>query len=473
MIRNKYKIEKKSALELKAEDAAAKAAELRQQLQDALDEGQKVRRRTRRKAAKTHKKIAKQADKRAALVQKKAKKVGHVVADKTPADASSAGKALLGGLAAKKAADKTPCAGKALVGGLTAKKAVDAAPLAGKALLGGLAAKKAVDAAKNASFGDSDHSSTHSSSVRSLTRPGSFDTTLQSPNHDAFVSGSGVDYSALADDHSDDHSSLKAPAGLAGLAAAGLAAAAASGKAEPVVDKAQSTVMDEVVPRIVDVLKGLADQAGSVKETVADKAAAAADTARETVADARDDDSHGALKAVSGLFAADKAAPLVDRISERASEAADTISGTKAAEAESKRRSGTVLMVLGLAAAAAAAALTAMKQSQPKEDPWATPLLDPYTPSSTGTAGDVTSVGSQGAATVAFSEDAQGTDVDLTPAESAQGGDTASVLEPVENQTYPTDAVSDAATTPVDDGAGELLDDKTQVIKLDENGQPR
>lgn len=454
MIRNKYKIEKKSALELKAEDAAAKAAELREQLQAALDDGQKVAKRTQKKAKKTHKKIAKQADKRAALAQKKAKKVAHVVADKTPDDAPSAGKALLGGLAAKKAAD--------------------VAPLAGKALLGGLAAKKAADVAKSASTGGSDHSS----SVRPLTRTGSFGTTLQSPNHDAFVSGSGVDHAALADTRSgDDSSSLKAPAGLAGLAAAGLAAAAASGKAEPLVEKAQSTVSDEVVPRLLDALKGLADQAGSVKETVADKAAVVADSARESLEDVRsDDDSHGALKAASGLFAAAKSAPLAERLSEHASEAADTISGTKAAQAESKRRSGTVLMVLGLAAAAAAAALTAMKQAQPKDDPWATPLLDPYTPASTdatGTAGDVSAVGSQSPATVAFSEDAQGTDVDLTPAESAQGGDTASVLSPVEDQTYPAEAVSDAATTPVDDGAGELLDDKTQVIKLDENGQPR
>jgi ElaB/YqjD/DUF883 family membrane-anchored ribosome-binding protein len=48
------------------------------------------------------------------------------------------------------------------------------------------------------------------------------------------------------------------------------------------------------------------------------------------------------------------------------------------------RRKGKILLTLGILAAAAAAAAMVFKKSAPREDPWATPLEDPYTAPTSG-----------------------------------------------------------------------------------------
>ena len=49
-----------------------------------------------------------------------------------------------------------------------------------------------------------------------------------------------------------------------------------------------------------------------------------------------------------------------------------------------RKKRGKVLMALGLLSAAAAGVAAFMKRSAPKDDPWATPLEDPYVAPSTG-----------------------------------------------------------------------------------------
>ena len=81
-------------------------------------------------------------------------------------------------------------------------------------------------------------------------------------------------------------------------------------------------------------------------------------------------------------FAAASAAAKDEAVS-RGSGAAAVISGDAVASPKRKKK-GRVLLTLGLFAAAAAAAAAFMKKSAPKDDPWATPLADPYVAPSAG-----------------------------------------------------------------------------------------
>ncbi len=81
-------------------------------------------------------------------------------------------------------------------------------------------------------------------------------------------------------------------------------------------------------------------------------------------------------------FAAASAAAKDEAVS-RGTDAAAVISGDAVASPKRKKK-GRVLLTLGLFAAAAAAAGAFMKKSAPKDDPWATPLADPYVAPSAG-----------------------------------------------------------------------------------------
>ena len=86
-------------------------------------------------------------------------------------------------------------------------------------------------------------------------------------------------------------------------------------------------------------------------------------------------------EAITAWAAASAAAK--DEVVSRGAGAAAVVKGNAVATPRHKKR-GRVLMALGLLGAAVAAVTTFLKKSAPKDDPWATPLTDPYTAPSTG-----------------------------------------------------------------------------------------
>src|SRR5450759_5110586 len=72
-----------------------------------------------------------------------------------------------------------------------------------------------------------------------------------------------------------------------------------------------------------------------------------------------------------------------DEVVSRGSGAAAVVSGNAVAVPK-RKKCRRVLMALGLIGAAGAAAAAFMKKSAPKDDPWATPLADPYVAPPTG-----------------------------------------------------------------------------------------
>ena len=105
----------------------------------------------------------------------------------------------------------------------------------------------------------------------------------------------------------------------------------------PKVDTARDKIVDELIPRIA--------------EAIAAWAAASAAARDEAVSRGQ-----GAAAVISG----------------------DAVAAPKGGK---KRKA---LLVLGLVGAAGAAAMTVMKKSAPKDDPWTTPLADPYGTTSNG-----------------------------------------------------------------------------------------
>ena len=86
-------------------------------------------------------------------------------------------------------------------------------------------------------------------------------------------------------------------------------------------------------------------------------------------------------EAITAWAAASAAAK--DEAVSRGAGAAAVISGDAVAAPKRKKR-GRVLMTLGLLGAAGAAVSAFLKKSAPKDDPWSTPLEDPYFAPSTG-----------------------------------------------------------------------------------------
>ena len=86
-------------------------------------------------------------------------------------------------------------------------------------------------------------------------------------------------------------------------------------------------------------------------------------------------------EAITAWAAASAAAK--DEAVARGTGAAAVVKGDAVAAPKRKKR-GRVLMTLGLLGAAAAAVTSFLKRSAPKDDPWATPLTDPYVTPSNG-----------------------------------------------------------------------------------------
>jgi len=86
-------------------------------------------------------------------------------------------------------------------------------------------------------------------------------------------------------------------------------------------------------------------------------------------------------EAITAWAAASAAAK--DEAVSRGAGAAAVVKGDAVATPKRKKR-GRVLMTLGLLGAAGAAVTSFLKKSAPKDDPWATPLTDPYIAPSTG-----------------------------------------------------------------------------------------
>ncbi|MHB8185808.1 MAG: hypothetical protein ACYDDU_06910 [Dermatophilaceae bacterium] len=116
----------------------------------------------------------------------------------------------------------------------------------------------------------------------------------------------------------------------------------------PKVDIARDKIVDELLPRVAEAITAWASASAAAKDEVVSRGAAAKDEVVSRGA--------GAVAVVSG----------------------DAVASPK------RKKRGRVLMTLGLIGAAGAAATAFLKKSAPKDDPWATPLTDPYTAASNG-----------------------------------------------------------------------------------------
>ena len=103
------------------------------------------------------------------------------------------------------------------------------------------------------------------------------------------------------------------------------------------------------------------------------------DTARDKIVDEL---LPRVTEAITAWAAASAAAK--DEAVSRGTGAAAVISGDAVATPKPRKKKGRVLLTLGLVGAAVAAANAFMKKSAPKDDPWATPLADPYVAPSNG-----------------------------------------------------------------------------------------
>jgi len=135
-------------------------------------------------------------------------------------------------------------------------------------------------------------------------------------------------------------------------------------------------------PRLEHGIEVAAPKLESVVSGIAPKV----DTARDKIVDELLPRLTEAIAAFSAASAAAK-----DEAVSRGTGAAAVIAGDASASPKGKKK-GRVLMILGLFAAAAAGAAAFMKKSAPKDDPWATPIGDPYVAPSSGRHSSVTPV---------------------------------------------------------------------------------
>jgi hypothetical protein len=103
------------------------------------------------------------------------------------------------------------------------------------------------------------------------------------------------------------------------------------------------------------------------------------DTARDKIVDELLPRITEAITAWAAASAAAK-----DEAVSRGAGAAAVISGDAVASPKRKGKKGKIMLILGLLSATGAGAAAFMKKSAPKDDPWATPLEDPYVAPSTG-----------------------------------------------------------------------------------------
>jgi hypothetical protein len=150
----------------------------------------------------------------------------------------------------------------------------------------------------------------------------------------------------------------------------------------PAVGQAAGSAKQWAKPRVEHGIEVAAPKLESVVTGLAPKV----DTARDKIVDELLPRLTEAINAFAAASAAAK-----DEAMTRGAGAAAVISG-EAVAAPKRTRKGRVLLILGLLGAAAAGAAAFMKKSAPKDDPWATPLAEPYVSPSTGRHSGVASV---------------------------------------------------------------------------------
>jgi hypothetical protein len=135
----------------------------------------------------------------------------------------------------------------------------------------------------------------------------------------------------------------------------------------PAVGQATENAMEWARPRVGHGIEVAAPRLESAVSGLAPKV----DTARDKIVD----ELIPRIAEAISVWAAASAVTKNEAVS-RGQGAASVISGS--AVASPKGRKKRVLLMLGLVGAAGAAAIALMKKSAPKDDPWTTPLADPY-----------------------------------------------------------------------------------------------
>lgn len=186
-----------------------------------------------------------------------------------------------------------------------------------------------------------------------------------------------------------------------------------------------------------------------------ERAQAAAGALAERSEEARhriESDAPKLTETVSGLLASGAATR--EEAQTRAADALKVLKGEATAKEKKKGVFGNILAALGiLAVAGAIAAVVAKRQAQPKDDPWARPLTDPYI------AGKTTSVGpAAGAAAVGD----QAGQTDLTPGATTTNTAAGEKAEP---------AVSDVPVAEIDATPPASVEE-TGVVDLTAGGMP-
>jgi hypothetical protein len=135
----------------------------------------------------------------------------------------------------------------------------------------------------------------------------------------------------------------------------------------PAVGQATESAMEWARPRVEHGIEVAAPRLESAVNGLGPRV----DTARDKIVD----ELIPRIAEAISIWAAASAAAKNEAVS-RGQGAAAVISGD--AVASPKGRKKRILLILGLVGAAGAAAMTLMRKSAPKDDPWTTPLADPY-----------------------------------------------------------------------------------------------
>jgi len=141
----------------------------------------------------------------------------------------------------------------------------------------------------------------------------------------------------------------------------------------PAVGQAAGNAKEWAKPRVEHGIVVAAPKLESAVSGLAPKV----DTARDKIVDELIPRLTEAISAVAAASAAAR-----DEAVSRGQGAAAVISGDAVASPKGRKRR--VLLAFGVLTAAAAAALAVMRRSAPKDDPWTTPIADPYVASSNG-----------------------------------------------------------------------------------------